>query len=242
MAMDKLDQHNIIIIPARLASMRLPNKPLADIAGKPMIVRVYEKAIAANIGEVIVAAAEQEIVDAVEKAGGKAILTDPSHPSGSDRIYEALIKTGKNYLNIINLQGDLPNIDPLYIKKITELLDKGFEIATLAAPISDEAEKDNPNIVKLTISKSGRALYFSRSRIPYGANAKLYHHIGIYGYKTIALKKFVNLPASELELCERLEQLRALENDMQIGVEIVDKIPIGVDTIEELEKIRQLKW
>lgn len=233
----------LIIIPARLGSTRLPNKPLADINGKPMIIRVLEQAKKTGF-EVLVACSEEEVREVVEKNNGRAILTDPDLPSGTDRIYQALQKNGGRYDLIINLQGDLPLIEPELIIELSEYAsDSGYDIITAVAEIDDESERTNPNIVKPVISwqdgKRGRALYFSRATVPHGEGA-LYHHIGIYVYTSSALKKFVSLPASYLEKREKLEQLRALENDMTIGVIKTDHIPLGVDTKEDLEKVRAI--
>lgn len=232
----------IIIIPARLASTRLPNKPLADIAGKPMIVQVMIRAIEANIGRVIVACDGEEIASVVRANGGEAVITDADLPSGSDRIYQALqkIDSDKKHDIIINVQGDMPCLDPKIIAVVLQALQNPkVDIATLCAVITDEAEKTDLAVVKVAISASGKALYFSRATIPYG-EGELYHHIGIYAYRRSALEKFVSLPPSPLELREKLEQLRALENDMNIAVAIVDTVPLGVDTLETLEKARNV--
>lgn len=231
----------IIIIPARMASTRLPNKPLALIAGLPMIVQVMKRAQAANIGRVIVACDCEEIACAVRNAGGEAVLTDPDLPSGSDRIFQALSKvdSDKKHDVIINIQGDMPCLDPDIIKQVFAVLENPeVDIATLAAVITDEAEKIDPAVVKIAITGQGRALYFSRATIPYGEGV-LYHHIGIYAYRCAALEKFVALPPSSLELREKLEQLRALEAGMRIDVAVVDTVPLGVDTMEGLEKARK---
>lgn len=229
-----------IIIPARLASTRLPNKPLADICGKPMIVHVYDRAVESGLGDVIVACAEQEIADAIIKSGGKAILTDPELPSGTDRIYQALEKSDDNYDYIINVQGDLPTLDPNLIKQCYDVLvSENTDISTLVTPITNEEEIINPNVVKAAIAfknkDTGNALYFSRATIPYG-EGEFYHHIGMYGYTYNALRSFVKLDPSPLEKREKLEQLRALENGMKIAVKIVDTMPIGVDTEQDLNK------
>lgn len=234
-----------VFIPARMQSTRLPGKPLADINGKPMIARVLEKSQQANnIDDVYVACAEQEIYDVVIANGGKAILTDPEHPSGTDRIYEAWQKSGKQYDYIVNVQGDLPTLDPKIIDKAVSLLDnENVDIATLAAVIDKESERSNPNVVKAVIAfennDSGRALYFTRATAPYG-DGDLYHHIGLYVYRMDALEKFVKLSPSPLERREKLEQLRALENNMRIDVAIVDTVPLGVDTLEDLEYVRTI--
>jgi 3-deoxy-manno-octulosonate cytidylyltransferase (CMP-KDO synthetase) len=234
----------IILIPARLASTRLPNKPLADIAGKPMIVQVLDRAREADCGRVVVAAAEAEIADAVIAAGGEAVLTDPDLPSGSDRIHAALqeIDPDGRYQQIINLQGDLPGLDPALVQTTLTALD-GHDMSTLVAEISNPAERDNPNVVKAVLSPRGdmmgRALYFTRATAPSG-DGPLYHHIGIYGYQRAALDRFVSLPPSPLEQRERLEQLRALEAGMSIAAAIVDTVPHGVDTPDDLAHAERL--
>lgn len=230
----------LILIPARLASSRLPNKPLAIIGDAPMIVQVWKRAVAANVGDVVVACDSQVIADAVVAAGGRAVLTDPDLPSGSDRIYSALceIDAAKKYDVVINVQGDMPTLDPNIIIAAAELLkNPAVDIGTLAAVISDEAEKHDNAVVKIALAGS-RALYFSRALIPHGA-ATHYHHIGIYAYRRAALEKFVSLPPSPLELAEKLEQLRALEAGMRIDVSVVGVVPLGVDTPEGLEKARR---
>ena len=232
----------IIIIPARLASTRLPNKPLKLIGGLPMIVQVMKRAMAANIGRVVVACDGEEIASAVRSAGGEAVITDADLPSGSDRIFQALTKIDADNKHdiIINVQGDMPCLDPKIISEVLRVLENPVvDIATLAAKITDEAEKTDPAVVKVAISASGKALYFSRATIPYGQGAH-YHHIGIYAYRRVALEKFVALPPSPLELREKLEQLRALEAEMRIGIAIVDTVPLGVDTQDGLEKARAI--
>jgi 3-deoxy-manno-octulosonate cytidylyltransferase (CMP-KDO synthetase) len=235
----------IVLIPARMASTRLPGKPLADIGGIPMIVRVWRQAVAAGLGPVFVAAAEPEIAAAVEAAGGKAVLTDPDLPSGSDRIFQALGRVDPKgaYDVIVNLQGDLPALDPAMVKTVARTLaESGADIATLAAQIDDSADYDNPAVVKPVVAwqgSTGRALYFTRARAPSGEGA-LYHHIGIYAYTRDALSRFVALPPSPLERREKLEQLRALEAQMSIAVARVDSVPLSVDTPEDLEKARRL--
>jgi 3-deoxy-manno-octulosonate cytidylyltransferase (CMP-KDO synthetase) len=223
-----------------MASTRLPNKPLADICGLPMIVQVWHRAMAAQCGRVVVAAAEPEVADAVIEAGGEAVLTDPDLPSGSDRIYAALqqIDSAGAHDAIINLQGDLPNLDPKHVQTVLDIL-PGFHISTLVAEISSPEERDNPNVVKAVLSMapgatSGRALYFSRAAVPTGEGLH-YHHIGIYGYQRWALEKFVSLAPSPLEKRERLEQLRALEAGMNISAACVETVPVGVDTQADLE-------
>jgi 3-deoxy-manno-octulosonate cytidylyltransferase (CMP-KDO synthetase) len=237
----------LLVIPARLASTRLPNKPLADIGGVPMIVHVWRRAIESGAGPVVVAAAEPEIAAAIEAAGGKAVLTRPDHPSGSDRIFEAVsaLDPGRRHDVVINVQGDLPLIDPAAIRaSLLPLADQAVDIATLAAPIHDEAERNSPSVVKIAAgfaagARVTRALYFSRLPVPHGAGAH-YHHIGLYAYRRAALERFVALPPSVLEKRESLEQLRALEAGMRIDVALVDSVPFGVDTPADLARARQL--
>jgi 3-deoxy-manno-octulosonate cytidylyltransferase (CMP-KDO synthetase) len=237
----------IIVIPARMASTRLPGKPLADIAGMPMIVRVLRQAMKAGVGPVVVAAAEEEIVDAVEKAGGHGVLTDPDLPSGTDRVFAALESVDRGYRHdvVINLQGDLPALDPACIKAAADVLaPTGADIATLAAEIDDPADYDNPNVVKPVVvwdvsGLRGRALYFTRARAPWGEGA-LFHHVGIYAFKREALSRFVKLAPSPLERREKLEQLRALEAGMSIAVARIDEVPLSVDTPADLAKARAL--
>jgi 3-deoxy-manno-octulosonate cytidylyltransferase (CMP-KDO synthetase) len=235
----------IVLIPARVASSRLPGKPLADIAGKTMIVRVWEQAMKAGIGPVAVAAAEPEIVAAVEAAGGRAVLTRPDLPSGTDRIFAALesLDPAAQYDVIVNLQGDLPALDPSYVKTVADAL-PGSDMATLAALIVDPADRDNPNVPKPVVAweadgRRGRALYFTRATAPSG-DGPLFFHIGIYAFTRDALTRFVALPPSPLEKRERLEQLRALEARMSIAVARVDSVPLSVDTPADLEKARRL--
>ncbi|MGE0255297.1 MAG: 3-deoxy-manno-octulosonate cytidylyltransferase [Alphaproteobacteria bacterium] len=237
----------VVLIPARMASTRLPGKPLADIAGAPMIVQCVRRATEAAVGPVAVAAAEAEIVAAVEAAGGRAVLTDPAHPSGSDRIHEALARIDPDGRHdaVVNLQGDLPTLDPALVRAaVAALAETGADIATVAAPIVRAEERADPNVVKAVVSladgaRVGRALYFSRATVPSG-DGPLYHHIGLYVYRRAALARFVALPASPLELRERLEQLRALEAGMSIAVGIVDTVPLGVDTPADLERARKM--
>ena len=235
----------LILIPARMASTRLPGKPLADIHGQPMIVHVWRRAMEAKAGRVAVAAAEPAIVDAIARAGGEAVLTDPDHPSGSDRIFEAMriLDPGGRHDVIVNLQGDLPTLDPASIRAVLAPLDDAaVDIATLATEIREVRERTNPNVTKAVVAMAsgghGRALYFTRATAPWG-EGPLYHHIGIYAYRRAALERFVALPPSPLEKREKLEQLRALEAGMTIGVRIVDAVPLGVDTQDDLERARQ---
>jgi 3-deoxy-manno-octulosonate cytidylyltransferase (CMP-KDO synthetase) len=237
----------IVLIPARMASTRLPGKPLADIAGVPMIVRVWRQAMAAEIGPVVVAAAEQEIVDAIEAAGGQALLTEPDLPSGSDRIFAALGEVDPRGAHdvVVNLQGDLPALDPAYVRAVADtLVETDADVATLAAEIDDDADRDNPNVVKPVVAwdgtgARGRALYFTRARAPHG-DGPLFHHVGIYAYTRDALTRFVHLDPSPLERREKLEQLRALEAGMTIAVARVPEVPLSVDTPEDLQKARNL--
>jgi len=237
----------IIVIPARMASTRLPGKPLADIAGVAMIVRVWRQAMKAAIGPVVVAAADEAIVAAIERAGGTAVLTDPNLASGSDRVHEALIQfdPDRRYDAIVNLQGDLPALDPRTVLAVAATLrDSGADIATLAAPIDDPADWDNPHVVKPVVAwdadgRRGRALYFTRARAPAG-DGPLFHHVGIYAFTRPALAHFVALPPSALEQREKLEQLRALEAGMRIEVARIDAVPLSVDTPADLERARHL--
>ena len=235
----------VLLIPARMASTRLPNKPLADIGGLPMIVRVWARAVAAGLGPVVVAAGEPEIVAAVEAAGGRAVLTDPDLPSGSDRIWAALAQLDTRHDVIVNLQGDLPALDPTQLRTVVAALDKsGADIATLAAPIDNDADKTNPAVVKAVVAWDasgtlGRALYFTRATAPTG-EGPLFHHVGLYAYRREALESFVALPPSPLERREKLEQLRALEAGMTIAVARVDEAPLSVDTPDDLERARKL--
>jgi 3-deoxy-manno-octulosonate cytidylyltransferase (CMP-KDO synthetase) len=234
----------ICIVPARMAASRLPGKPLADIAGRPMIVRVMERAAAAGIGPVVVATDSLDIKSAVEAAGGRAIMTRADHPSGSDRIFEALnlADPGGQADIVVNVQGDLPTLEAADLKAaLGPLDDPAVDVATLAAEIRKSEERTNPNVVKVVGSPLSptrlRALYFTRATAPSG-DGPLYHHIGLYAYRRAALARFVSLPPSPLELRERLEQLRLLEAGMRIDVTLVDSVPLGVDTPEDLEAAR----
>ncbi len=234
----------LILIPARMAATRLPGKPLADIGGEPMIVHVLRRAQEAAVGPVAIATDSAEVAAVVEKAGGRAVMTRADHASGSDRIFEAL---GKIDLQgsakiVVNMQGDLPTLSPSAIAAaIAPLADDAVDIATLAAEIRVADERTNPNVVKVVgtpvAAKRLRALYFTRATAPAG-EGPLYHHIGLYAYRRAALERFVALPPSPLERREKLEQLRALEAGMRIDVAIVDAVPLGVDTPEDLEKAR----
>lgn len=237
----------LIIIPARMSSTRLPDKPMADIEGEPMIVHVWRKAHDAAMGRVVVAADSEKIVNAVRAAGGEALITRPDHASGSDRIFEALSRVDpeSEMEVVVNLQGDLPTIEPELIRACASVLEtKGPDIATLAAEIHDPEERSNPNVVKivgtpLPEENRLRALYFTRATAPHG-DGPLFHHIGLYAYRRTAIERFVSLPPSYLEKRERLEQLRALEDGMRIDVAVVDTVPLGVDTPADLERAREL--
>jgi 3-deoxy-manno-octulosonate cytidylyltransferase (CMP-KDO synthetase) len=237
----------MVLIPARRAATRLPGKPLADIAGEAMIVRVWRRAMEADLGPVVVATDDAEIVGHVEAAGGTAVLTRADHPSGSDRIFEALqaVDPGGNVRVVVNLQGDLPTLDPVQIRRCAALVtDSGADIGTLVAEISKEEERDNPNVVKAVVSfpdgaDEAPAIYFTRATAPTGPGP-LWHHIGIYAYARDALARFVALPPSPLEIRERLEQLRAIEAGMSIRIARVDTVPLGVDTPADLERARAM--
>lgn len=227
-----------IIIPIRMHSTRLPGKFHHKIGNKEMILHVLDRALETGIENVYVAVDHQDHFDLITKNGGKAVMTSNEHQSGTDRIYEALLKIDpdKKIDYIVNLQGDLPFIDPHSIKQVISMIDDNkFDITTLAAPIIDKEEIDDPNCVKIAMTPQGKALYFSRCPIPYNAK-KYYHHLGIYAFKRSALVKFVNLPMSILEKCEKLEQLRALENGMNIGVMETNIIPLSVDIQQDLDK------
>jgi 3-deoxy-manno-octulosonate cytidylyltransferase (CMP-KDO synthetase) len=236
----------LVLIPARMASTRLPGKPLADIAGLPMIVQVAKRAQEAEAGRIIVAVDDQSVYHAVAAAGFEVVMTRQDHQSGSDRIFEAVQKADPNAQMdfIINVQGDLPTIEPDAVRaSLRPLENPSTDIATLTVEITDEHEKTNPSVVKIVGSPLSetrlRALYFTRATAPHG-NGPLYHHIGLYAYRRAALEKFVSLGPSVLEKRESLEQLRALEAGMRIDVEIVDSVPLGVDTPADLEKARAI--
>jgi 3-deoxy-manno-octulosonate cytidylyltransferase (CMP-KDO synthetase) len=236
----------LVLIPARIAATRLPGKPLLDIAGLPMIVHVLRRAEAAQIGRVAVATDTAEIASVVTAHGGEAVMTRPDHPSGSDRIFEALRQLDpRGQIDaIINLQGDLPTIPPQDVRAALALLeDPGVDIGTLVAEIRKDEEHTNPSVVKLVGSPLGgqrlRALYFTRATAPYGDGPR-YHHIGLYAYRRAALERFVTLPPSTLERQEKLEQLRALEAGMRIDAAIVGSVPLGVDTPADLETAREI--
>lgn len=238
----------LVLIPARMASTRLPDKPLADINGLPMICQVYQRALEADIGTPWVATDSVEVLDAVVSRGGKAVLTRSDHVSGSDRIWEAveIVDPDAKAHYIINVQGDLPTIEGDIIRQsLQPLLDGPADIATLGVEIVEESEKTNPNIVKIIASEISpvrmpvrmKALYFTRATAPWG-EGPLYHHIGLYAYRRDTLKKFVSLKPSALEMREKLEQLRAIEAGLRIDVSIVDTVPLGVDTKDDLKRAR----
>ena len=238
----------LLVIPARLKATRLPDKPLADIHGLPMIVHVWQRAIEAKAGRVVVATDAVEIATAITRAGGEAVMTREDHLSGSDRIFEALCKVDpQSRIDVVvNLQGDLPTLEPRLVTDCLAALSRPeVDIATLAAEIKIEHERTAPSVVKVVGTpvegqpRTLRALYFTRATAPHG-DGPLYHHIGIYAYRRSALERFVRLPPSPLELREKLEQLRALEAGMRIDVAVVDTVPLGVDTPADLERARQL--
>ncbi|MER9211771.1 3-deoxy-manno-octulosonate cytidylyltransferase [Mesorhizobium sp. M0663] len=236
----------LILIPARMASTRLPGKPLADIAGTPMIVHVARRAAEAGLGRVVVATDTQGVAEAVRAHDFEAVMTRADHETGSDRIFEALaiLDPGNSVETIVNVQGDLPTIDPLVIgAALKPFENRAVDIATLCVEIVRDEEKTNPNVVKLVGSPLSatrlRALYFTRATAPWG-EGPLYHHIGLYAYRRAALERFVALRPSPLERRERLEQLRALEAGMRIDAEIVQSVPLGVDTPDDLERARAL--
>ena len=247
----------LVVIPARLAATRLPNKPLADINGAPMIVHVLRRAQEADLGPVVVACGDAAIAEAVRAAGGTAVMTRADHPSGSDRIFEAvgLIDPDGRHDAVINVQGDLPTIEPKAVRAALAPLtaadagDPPVEIATIVAAITRAEEKTNPNVVKCVVAFTrggtagappiGRALYFTRATAPSG-EGPLYHHIGLYTYRRAALERFVRLPQGVLERREKLEQLRALENGMRIDAACVDTVPLGVDTPADLDRARAM--
>jgi 3-deoxy-manno-octulosonate cytidylyltransferase (CMP-KDO synthetase) len=238
--------NTLILIPARMAATRLPGKALADIAGEPMIVHVLRRAEAAKLGPVVVATDAEAIAAAVEKAGGRAVMTRADHVSGSDRIFEALnaVDPERRADIIVNVQGDLPTLEPRDVAAAVSLLqDRDVDIGTIAAEITNDEDRGNPNVVKVgglqIMPGRLRALFFTRNAAPSG-DGPFYHHIGLYAYRRDALARFVKLPPSPLEQREKLEQLRALENGMRIDVAIVDSVPLGVDTPDDLEAARKI--
>ena len=235
----------LILIPARMASTRLPGKPLIDIAGAPMIVHVWRRARDAGLGDVVVATDSEAVATAVEKAGGRAVMTSADHPSGSDRIFEALeaLDAERRVATVVNVQGDLPTLAPGDLRAaLVPLADPAVDIATLAAVITDPAELTNPNVVKAIGEPVApgrlRACRFTRADAE--GPGPHYHHIGLYAYRRAALERFVTLPPSANEQRERLEQLRALDAGMRIDIAIVNSVPLGVDTPEDLERARVL--
>ncbi len=235
----------IVLIPARMAATRLPGKPLADIGGMPMVVRVLRQAQAAGVGPAVVVAGDSEIAEAVRAAGGRAVLTDPDLASGSDRIQAALdeIDPAGAHDVVVNLQGDMPFVAPAILKACVDLLaaEPGCDIATVVAPEASAADRANPDAVKAVLAlqpdgRSGRALYFTRSTL-YG-DGPVWRHVGIYGYRRAALARFNAAPPSALERREKLEQLRALELGLSIWAAVADAAPISVDTPADLEQAR----
>ncbi len=239
----------VIMIPARLAATRLPNKPLAEIAGVPMIVHVWRRALAAEAGPVVVACGDAAIAEAIERAGGRAVLTDPALPTGSDRIHAAIsqLDPARTYDAVINVQGDMPMLDPAAIRvALAALADPETDIATLAAPIADPAALYETSVNKVVAgftdpTRPARALYFSKAPVPWGEGPH-YEHVGLYAYRRAALDRFVSLPRGVLEQRERLEQLRALEAGMRISVSLIEPTRLGVqvDTPEDLARARAL--
>jgi 3-deoxy-manno-octulosonate cytidylyltransferase (CMP-KDO synthetase) len=240
-------RHPIVLIPSRLASTRLPGKPLADIHGEPMIVHVWRRGVEAGVGPVAVACGDPEIAAAVERAGGTAVMTDPALPSGSDRVAAALrqLDPQRRHDVVVCLQGDMPTIAPEVIPaSLAPLADPEVDIGTLATEIHDEDELQARSVNKIAVgfppgARVARALYFSRHVIPSGAGPH-YHHIGLYTYRRAALERFVTLPPTPLEQRESLEQLRALEAGMRIDVALVDTLPLGIDTPADLARAREI--
>jgi 3-deoxy-manno-octulosonate cytidylyltransferase (CMP-KDO synthetase) len=233
-----ISRNPIVVVPARLGAGRLPRKPLLDVAGEPLIVHVWRRACEAGIGRVIVAAAEAEVAAAVEAAGGLAVLTDPALPTGSDRVAAALaaLDPGRRHDVVVNLQGDLPTIAPRTIAAaVGPLADPAIDLATVAGPLAPQAV-DDPNVVKIRVDRSGRALDFGR-QAPVGP---VLRHIGIYAFQRAALERFAALPRGLREVDEGLEQLRAMQHGMRVAVRIVDDTAPAVDTAESLEAVRRL--
>ena len=230
----------LAVIPARYASTRFPGKVLADLGGKPIIQHVWERAVKSKADEVLVAVDEQKVFDAVRAFGGKAVMTAKNHPTGSDRIWEVASKSDADA--IINIQGDEPFVKPEVIDSLIDAITAADapEMATVVVPCKRAEFENNPNIVKVVLSADSYALYFSRSMIPFlrvgGKDTETYRHWGIYAYRRTALERFVSLPEGKLEQCEKLEQLRALENGMRIKVIVTPYSSIGIDTPEELAK------
>ena len=233
-----------IIIPSRMSSKRFPNKPMAKINGIPMIERVWKQGINSKIGDVYVACSEYEVFNLISSKGGKAIMTDPNLPSGTDRVFAAfnLLDNKDEYESIINLQGDMPLIDSINIKSVNIPLENGYDIGTIATEISNEEEK-NENITKVSIDWKeadvvGNSLDFYKFSTKQTSN--IYQHVGIYSFKPIALRKFVSLPASKNEKDRKLEQLRAIDAGIKIGITYVENVPISVDTLEDLILIENI--
>jgi len=233
-----------IIIPARMASQRFPNKPMAKINGIPMIERVWKQGINSKIGDVFVACSEDEVFNLITSKGGKAIMTDPNLSSGTDRVFAAfsLLQNKDDFESIINLQGDMPLIDPINIQSVNLPLKNGYDIGTIGTNISSEEEK-NENITKVIIdwkksSVVGNSIDFYKSSKRQLTN--IYQHVGIYSFKPIALKRFVSLPPSKNEIDRKLEQLRALDAGVNIGITYVENVPISVDTLEDLMLIENI--
>ena len=238
-------ENTIVVIPARMASVRLPGKPMADICGLPMIVQVWKRAVEANVGKVLVAVAENEIAEVIRSHGGDAIATDPALPSGSDRIAAALKLRDihEKFEYVVNLQGDLPTIDPLAVRRcLAGLTNASVDIATIAARIDNEADVQNPNVVKAIAPLSNeREVAYARDfvrEVGPEHEAPFWHHIGVYAYRRQALERFVGLPVSTREARRKLEQMRALDNDMHMAVVRVDSVPLGVDAPADLEAAR----
>jgi 3-deoxy-manno-octulosonate cytidylyltransferase (CMP-KDO synthetase) len=234
----------IVLIPARMASTRLPGKPLADINGTPMIVHVWRRAMEADIGRVVLATDSEEVARAVKAAGGEAVMTAADHVNGSSRIHEALRRLGAAEEIVVNFQGDIPTVPAASVRAVLRPLgEPAVDIATIAAEIRRPEERSDPNIVKVVGTPVGdgilRALYFTRATAPHG-DGPLYHHVGLYAFRRAALDRYVGLPPSPLEKREKLEQLRALEVGMRIDVAIVDGVPLGVDTPADLERARSI--
>lgn len=238
--------HPVVLIPARMAATRLPGKPMADINGQPMIVHVWRRAMEADIGVVVVATDSAEVAGAITQLGGRVEMTRADHPSGSDRVFEALARfdPDRRHDVVVNVQGDLPSISPRAIRQsLAPMRDAAVDIATLVAEIHSEEERHNPSVVKMVGSQVApghfRCLYFTRATAPTG-EGPLWHHIGLYAWRRAALERFVTLPPSPLELREKLEQLRALEAGMRIDAVAVDEVPLGVDTPADLERARSM--
>ncbi|NBB83374.1 MAG: 3-deoxy-manno-octulosonate cytidylyltransferase [Alphaproteobacteria bacterium] len=242
-----LPRNPVVVIPARMASSRLPGKPLAEIAGAPMIVHVWRRAEAADLGPVVVACCEAEVAEAVHAAGGLAVMTDPDLPSGSDRVFAAVeaIDPDRRYDAVVNLQGDLPTVDPETVRAaLAPLATAEVDIGTIAVPIAGADAAADPNVVKAVVeladgARIGRALYFTRAAAPTGPGPLLHHH-GLYAFRRAALAEFVALPPAVLESRERLEQLRALAHGLRIDVAVVDSAPQGVDTPADLARVRAM--